>query len=145
MGKLGKKYKMLIGEPCRCYYKNNADKYSFQGVGYYIGNGYCVMHDFTTLRDNLLQGIEPYIIKYDRYIPTRLWNKNYGSRIKVNEPFCRYIIDDKRLNTPDYDIDDFNTDALEDWYYGHLDEFWWWHEIRKKVTELRFKKTFSFI
>ena len=37
----------------------------------------------------------------------------------------------KPINSPDFVIEDFNTDAIVDYYRGHLDEFWWWHEIQK--------------
>ena len=69
---------MLLGEPCRLYHYNNITKtYEFMGVGYYIGNGYCVKDCFTDIRDNLSKGVKPYFLHYDRYIPTRLWNKDY--------------------------------------------------------------------
>ena len=72
------KYQMLLGEPCRLYHYNNITKtYEFMGVGYYIGNGYCVKDCFTDIRDNLSKGVKPYFLHYDRYIPTRLWNKDY--------------------------------------------------------------------
>lgn len=60
---------MLIGEPCRCYYKNDKGVYTYMGNGYYVGKGYCVMKSFTDVRDDLNNGIRPYLIKYDRYIP----------------------------------------------------------------------------
>lgn len=51
------------------------------------------------------------------------------------------MVDNNRLHTPDYVLEDFNTDVLEDWYYGHLDEFWWWKEIQKDVNEKFFEKS----
>ena len=91
------------------------------GNGYYVGKGYCVTESFTDVRDDLNNGIRPFLMKYDRYIPMRLWNKDYGTNYGWNG---KRMVDNNRLHTPDYDLEDFNTDVLEDWYYGHLDEFW---------------------
>lgn len=131
MGKLGKKYQMLIGEPCRCYYKHPNNSYHLVTIGYYIGSGYCVTMNFTDVRDNLNKGIEPILFKYDRYIPTRLFNDDWLYDLK-RKGYSRQ----KPINSPDYDIEDFNTEVIEDWYYGHLDEFWWWKEIQKCLKKI---------
>lgn len=131
MGKLGKKYQMLIGEPCRCYYKHPNGSYNLVTIGYYIGSGYCVAMDFTDVRDNLNKGIEPILFKYDRYIPTRLFNDDWLFDLKRKGYSMQ-----KPINSPDYDIEDFNTEVIEDWYYGHLDEFWWWKEIQKCLKKI---------
>ena len=138
MGKLGKKYQILIGEPCRCYFKSGKGEYNYMGNGYYVGKGYCVTKSFTDVRDDLNNGIRPHLIKYDRYIPMRLWNEGYGTNYEWNG---KRMVDNNRLHTPDYALEDFNTDVLEDWYYGHLDEFWWWKEIQKDVNEKFFEKS----
>jgi hypothetical protein len=31
--------------------------------------------------------------------------------------------------------EDFNIENIEDFYNGHLDEFWWWKEIQNKIQE----------
>lgn len=136
MGKLGKKYKLLLGEPCRGYYKHDNGDYSFNGMCYYVGNGYCVL-SITDTFDSLQRGGAVILQKYDRYIPCRLWNKTYGQYIDVKG---RRVFDDVKLNTPDYVLEDFNTENLVDYYDGHLDEFWWWHEIRKAV-QVELEKT----
>lgn len=129
MGKLGKKYQLLLGEPCRGYYKYDNGDYSFNGLCYYVGNGYCVF-SITDTFDRLQRGGAVILQKYDRYIPCRLWNKTYGQYIDVKG---KRVFDDVKLNTPDYVLEDFNTENLVDYYDGHLDEFWWWHEIQKEV------------
>lgn len=130
MGKLGKKYQMLLGEPCRCYYKTDKG-YNLITIGYYVGNGFCVTRNFTDIRDDLNKGIEPMLIRYDRYIPTRLFNTDWLYELK-NLGYSRQ----KPINSPDYEIEDFNTDVLEDCYYGHLDEFWWWKEIQSTLRKV---------
>lgn len=126
MGRFGR-YQMLLGEPCRCYHKNTiTNEYEYVGNGYYIGNGLCVIHCFTDIRDDLNKGIVPTFIQYDRYIPTRLFNTDWWFELKKNG-----YTNQKPINSPDFVIEDFNTDAIVDYYRGHLDEFWWWHEIQK--------------
>ena len=129
------KYKMLLGEPCRCYYKNDKGEYSFQGIGYYVGNGYCIRTSFTEIRDNLNKNISPTLWRYDRYIPTRLWNSEY-EYAKARGVLHRQHWNLKEILLPNFSVDDFNTNVLEDVYYGHLDEFWWWLEIQREIRNL---------
>ena len=68
MARFGR-YQMLLGEPCRLYhYNNQTNEYEFIGIGYYVGNGFCVRDCFTDIRDNLNKGIIPDFLHYDRYI-----------------------------------------------------------------------------
>lgn len=121
MGKFGK-YKMLLGEPVRCYYKDNKGNYLFQQTAYYVGNGFCVS-SFTDVCDKI-----PYsVLKFDRYIPIRLFDKHYDD----TKP---YLFKSPIMN-PDFTLEDFNTENLVDFYEGHLNEFWWWNEIQDKVKE----------
>lgn len=131
MGRFGK-YKMLLGEPCRLYTFNvNTKEYIYCGNGYYIGNGCCV-NDLTDIRDRFLRDIEPVILHYDRYIPMRLWNKDYqyakesGVLYKTQWVF-------KEILSPDYELNDFNTNNLIDYENVSLNEFWWWNRLRSMV------------
>ena len=124
MGKFGA-YKMLLGEPCRCYYKDNKGGFQFHGVGYYVGNG-CAVSSFTDVCDKM-----PYsILRCDRYIPIRLWNSDY-----LHELQTRGYTNLGQILSPDFVVEDFDTDKIIDYYEGHLNEFWWWKEIRERVMQ----------
>lgn len=124
------KYQMLLGEPCRLYHYNNITKtYDFMGVGYYIGNGYCVKDCFTDIRDNLSKGVKPYFLHYDRYIPTRLWNKDY-QYAKERGVLHKQHWNLKEILLPNFSVEDFNTNVFVDYHNECLNEFWWWHEIQ---------------
>lgn len=126
MGKFGK-YKMLLGEPCRCYFKNNKGEYIYHGNAYYIGEGCCVS-SFTDVCDKL-----PYsIMKFDRCIPMRLWNTDYQYAKERGVHYNQHW-NLKEILLPGFGVEDFNTDVLEDYYEGHLNEFWWWKEIQTQL------------
>ena len=129
-----RKYRMLLGEPCRCYYKDNKGVYNFVGIGYYVGNGYCVMHNFTDIKDMLFNGDDIAVIHYDRYIPTRLWNNEY-QYAKERGILHKLHWNLREILLPNYKVEDFNTEMLEDFYQGHLNMFWWWHEIQNRVLK----------
>lgn len=108
-----KKYEMLLGEPVRCYRKT-ANGYDFRQIAYYVGNGFCVS-DFANVCDKQLYTL----LRYDRYIPTRLWNLG-------------------QILLPGHNVENFNTENLKDYYDGHLDYCPWWHEIQERVkSELK--------
>ena len=123
------KYKMLLGTPVRCYIKNNKGQYQFEQTAYYVGKGYCIS-SFTDTFDNLKEGIEPYLLRYDRYIPIEMWNAEYYYELQ-NKGYTRL----KPIINSDYTQEDFNIDNIEDLYDGHLDEFWWWKEIQDKIQK----------
>lgn len=123
------KYKMLLGTPVRCYIKNNKGQYQFSQTAYYVGCGYCVS-SFTDTFDNLKEGIEPYLLKFDRYIPIEMWNAEYYYELQ-NKGYTNL----KPIINSDYTQEDFNIDNIEDLYDGHLDEFWWWEEIQDKIQK----------
>ena len=123
------KYKMLLGTPVRCYIKNQKGQYQFEQTAYYIGNGYCIS-SFTDTVDNLKEGIEPYLLKFDRYIPIEMWNAEYYYELQ-NKGYTHL----KPIINSDYTQEDFNIDNIEDLYDGHLDEFWWWKEIQDKIQK----------
>lgn len=123
-------YKMLLGEPCRCYHKQADGSYQFNQVAYYVGSG-CAVSSFTDVCDKL-----PYVIlRFDRYIPTRLWNSDYLHELKTKS-----YTNLKQILLPDYEVEDFNTERLIDFYQGHLDEFWWWKEIQTKVGDTLYRE-----
>lgn len=124
MGRFGN-YKMLLGEPCRCYFKNDKGEYQYVMNAYYVGRGYCV-RSFSDVAERLLYQV----LKFDRYIPIRLYNKEYLYELQ-NKGYTNQ----KPINNPDFELNDFNTNDLIDFYEGHLDEFWWWKEIQDKVRE----------
>ena len=102
-------YSMLIGEPVRCYHYNTITKrYEFRRLAYYVGNGYsidCFEKPF-------------YPIRFDRYIPHRLYDSN-----------------ECKLLTPDWELEDFNTDKLVDFeYQGQFDEYDWWNDLQKELN-----------
>ena len=102
-------YAMLIGEPVRCYhYNTNTKQYEYNRLAYYVGNGYsidCFEKPF-------------YPIKFDRYIPHRLYDCN-----------------ECKLLTPDWELEDFNTDKLVDFeYQGQFDEYDWWNDLQKELN-----------
>ena len=101
-------YKMLIGEVVRCYHYNIYAKcYEFNRLAYYIGNGYSI--------GSFEKPIYP--IKYDRYIPNRLYDS-----VKC------------KLLTTDWNLEDFNTENLIDFeYQGQFDEFDWWGQLQKEL------------
>ena len=130
MARFGR-YKMLLGEPCRLYhYNHHTNDYEFIGIGYYIGNGFCVRDNFTDIRDNLTKGITPCFLHYDRYIPTRLWNTEY-QYAKEKGVLHKFHWNLKEILLPDFGVEDFNTDAIVDYNNDSLNEFWWWHEIQQ--------------
>lgn len=106
---------MLLGEPVRCYRKT-VNGYEFRQIAYYVGNGFCVS-DFASVCDKL-----PYtLLRYDRYIPMKLWNKDY------------------QILLSGHNVENFNTENLKDYYDDHLDYCPWWHEIQERV-KLELKK-----
>ncbi len=124
------KYQMLLGEPCRLYHYNACTKtYEFMGVGYYVGNGYCVRDCFTDVRDDLNKGIKPFFLHYDRYIPTRLWNSEY-QYAKERGVLHQQHWNLKEILLPNFSVEDFNTGVFVDYHNDCLNEFWWWHEIQ---------------
>ena len=100
-----------------------SDYYTDQNFGY--GQYRDQMSDYYNNRDF---GYGQYRDQVDDYRDDR--NFTYGQYIDVKG---RRVFDDVKLNTPDYVLEDFNTENLVDYYDGHLDEFWWWHEIQKEV------------
>ena len=104
--------KILLGTPCKCYYKDQKGSYVYNGYGYYVGKGYCVLHSFTDIRDDYNNGISPTFISYDRYIPCDL---------KI----------DNNINK-----NDFNTENIIDIDNSNLNEFWWWHKIQNDLKKL---------
>ena len=129
------RYKMLLGEPCRCYHKNENGAYTFQRIAYYVGNGYCIIDGFTDVRDMMLKGIAPILLKYDRYIPTRLWNTDY-QYAKERGLVHKFKWNLKEILLPNFSVENFNIENLVDFYQGHLDEFWWWHDIQKELQKI---------
>lgn len=128
------KIKILLGSPVKCYHKKNNGEYSYMGLAYYVGNGYCV-DSFTDTFDNLKKGINPDLLKYDRYMPLDLLNRNYGKMKTILYPYKHNTIDDNFFNDAILKREDFNIENIEDFYSGHLDEFWWWNEIQNQIKK----------
>ena len=102
--------KILLGTPCKCYYKYQKSLYVYNGYGYYVGKGYCVLHSFTDIRDDYNNGITPTFICYDRYIPCDLIDNNINKN-------------------------DFNTENIIDIDNSNLNEYWWWHKIQNDLKK----------
>jgi hypothetical protein len=130
------KYKMLLGTPVKCYYKNSKGGYDYMQTGYYVGNGYCV-GSFTDVFDGLNNGIRPYLLKFDNYIPLELLNKNYGGFTTAFFPHKRNIMDRNFFKDMTHKREEFDVENIEDFYTGHLDEFWWWHEIQIEIQNIK--------
>ena len=128
------KYKMLLCTPVKCYYNNGKGEYVYNQTAYYVGNGYCVS-SITNTVDGLKEGVPPYLIKFDRCIPLELINKNYGRFKTILYPYKHNIIDTNFFYDAIFKKEDFNIENIEDFYNGHLDEFWWWQEIQNKIQE----------
>ena len=102
-----------MGEPVRCYHKNEKGEYVYYDNAFYVGRGFCVK-SFTKIIDD---GI-CVVLTYDRYIPISFYNKVT-----------------KELNTDKYQLTDFNCDKIEDLDNGDLCDFWWWQLIQNKIDE----------
>ena len=69
----------------------------------------------------------------------RLWNTEYQHAKEKGVHYNRHW-NLKEILLPGYGVEDFNTDVLEDYYEGHLDEFWWWKQLLRDLREKLYKE-----